>query len=124
MAGSTGIKIGDVVEAEVFKITSFGAFVKMASGKRGFIHISQVSENFVKDISAHLKLGSRVKARILNIDGPKIDLSLKKLKEETSFYPKGKEYRSSTFEDKLDVFLQQSKERLSDLQQNTQSKQY
>ena len=97
--------IGDAVEAEVFKITNFGAFVKMDNGHRGFIHISQIAENYVKNISDHLKLGDRVKARVINIDGGKIDLTLKKPKDEVASYPKGKEFKASAFEDKLKTFL-------------------
>jgi S1 RNA binding domain protein len=97
--------IGDAVDAEVFKITSFGAFVRMNNGQRGFIHISQIAENYVKNISDHLKLGDKVKARIVNIEGDKIDLTLKKPKEDIASYPKGKEFKASVFEDKLKTFL-------------------
>ncbi|MFH1868895.1 MAG: S1 RNA-binding domain-containing protein [Candidatus Omnitrophota bacterium] len=100
----TRLRVGDTVEAEVFKITSFGAFVKLSDGKRALIHISQVADNFVKNINDYLKLGDVVKARILNIEADKIDLTLKKPKDETVSYPKGKEFKS-TFEDKLEGFL-------------------
>jgi len=102
------IKIGDGVEAEVVKITSFGAFVRLDDGKKALIHISQVADSFVKNISDHLKLGARLKARVLNIDGSKIDLTLKKQKDSGTSYPKGKEFRSSPLEDKLDRFLKKS----------------
>lgn len=105
----TEFKIGDVVEAEVFKVTSFGAFAKLPNGQRALIHISQVADRFVKNISDHLKLGDIVKARILNIEGGKIDLTLKKPKEEITSYPKGKEFKSSPFEDKLTGFLPRSR---------------
>lgn len=118
------LKVGDIVETEVFKITSFGAFVKLTDGKKGFIHISQVADNFVKDISKHLKLGAKVKARVLSIDGDKIDLTLKKPKEDTTSYPKGKEFRSSEFEDKLRLFLRRSEEKLTEFRRNTEAKQH
>ena len=102
------LKVGDTIEAEVFKVTSFGAFVIMANGKKAFIHISQISDNFVKNISDYLKLGARVKARVLSIDGNKIDLSLKKPKEDKASYPGGKGFKSSVLEDKLKVFLGKS----------------
>ncbi|MFC1806906.1 S1 RNA-binding domain-containing protein, partial [Candidatus Omnitrophota bacterium] len=62
------LKVGELVEAEVFKVTSFGAFVKLTNGQRALIHISQVADSFVKNISDHLKLGDKMKARVLNID--------------------------------------------------------
>jgi S1 RNA binding domain protein len=101
----TSVSIGDTVGAEVFKITNFGAFVKLNNGQRAFIHISQIADNFVKNISDHLRLGDRIKARVLNIEGDKIDLTLKRPKEDITSYPKGKEFKSSTFEDKLNLFL-------------------
>jgi S1 RNA binding domain protein len=72
------VKIDDVVEAEVIKITDFGAFVKFGSGKKGLIHISQVSDAYVKKVDDHLKIGDKVKAKIMKVspDG-KIDLTLK-----------------------------------------------
>ncbi|HRZ67414.1 MAG TPA: S1 RNA-binding domain-containing protein, partial [Candidatus Omnitrophota bacterium] len=72
------VKVEDVVEAEVIKITDFGAFVKFGSGKKGLIHISQVSDSYVKKVDDHLKIGDKVKAKIMKVspDG-KIDLTLK-----------------------------------------------
>ena len=127
MSENNNLNIGDIVEAEVFKVTSFGAFVKLPAGQRGLIHISQVADNFVKNISDHLKLGDKMQARIINIDGNKIDLTLKKPKQEksdSSAYPKAKEFRVNTFEDKLQSFLSKSDERLSELKENTEAKQH
>ncbi len=75
-------RIDEVVDAEVTKITEFGAFVKFANGKKGLIHISQVADVYVKNVNDHLKIGDKVKAKIIKIspDG-KIDLTLKTRKE-------------------------------------------
>jgi S1 RNA binding domain protein len=72
-------KINDVLEVEVIKIHNFGAVVKLSQNARGLIHISQVSDSFVKNINDYLKVGDKVQARVKKIsaDG-KIDLSLKK----------------------------------------------
>jgi S1 RNA binding domain protein len=69
------IKIDDMVDAEITRITDFGAFVKFGVGKKGLIHISQVSDSYVKKVDDHLKVGDKVKAKIIKIspDG-KIDL--------------------------------------------------
>lgn len=77
------IRIDEVVDAEVTKIAEFGAFVKFASGKKGLIHISQVADTYVKNVNDHLKIGDKVKAKIIKIspDG-KIDLTLKSGKEQ------------------------------------------
>lgn len=117
------LKVGDIVEAEVFKITNFGAFVRLSNSQRAFIHISQVADNFVRNIGDHLRLGAKVKARVLNIEGNKIDLTLKKAKEDATSYPKGKEFKSSEFEDKLKLFLRRSEQKLAELHRNTEAKQ-
>lgn len=105
------LKVGDVVEAEIVRITDFGAFVKFANGKKGLIHISQISDSYVKNVADHLRVGDKVKARIIAIspDG-KIDLTLKTQREQTQF-PKEKAFRTSTFEEKLKQFLKESEER-------------
>ena len=104
-------KIGDTVEAEVTKIHSFGAVVALAGNKRGLIHISQISDDFVDNISSHLKIGDKVIARIKKIapDG-KIDLTLKKQKKTVATpVVKEKEVKICCFEEKLDAFLKKSK---------------
>jgi predicted RNA-binding protein with RPS1 domain len=102
------MRIGDIVEGAVFKITSFGAFVKLFDGQNALIHISQVSDGFAKNINDYLKLGDKVSARILKIDAGKINLTLKKPKQqETYFYPNGKEFKSSVLEDSLHGYLTQ-----------------
>ncbi|MDD5073049.1 MAG: S1 RNA-binding domain-containing protein [Candidatus Omnitrophica bacterium] len=83
------VKIDDVVDAEVMKIAEFGAFVKFGN-KKGLIHISQVSDSYVKKVEDHLKVGDKVKAKIIKVspDG-KIDLTLKSGKEQASRQPRG-----------------------------------
>ncbi len=100
------IKAGDIVEAEVFKITSFGAFTKLKDGQKALIHISQIANGFVENISDHLKLGDRVTARILKIEAGKIDLTLKapKQQQQSRSYPDNKEFRVNIFADKLQDF--------------------
>ena len=72
-------KVGDIVDAQVTRITDFGAFIQINNSRNiGLIHISQVSDNFVKNINEHLKIGDRIKARVIKIGpGKKVDLSLK-----------------------------------------------
>jgi len=103
-------RVGDIVEAEVFKISDFGAFVKFARSK-GLIHISQVSDSYVKDIKEHFKLGDKVKARIINIGAEgKIDLSLKKDKKPSND-SEPKNFKFSDFEQKLKNFLKKAGEK-------------
>jgi len=103
-------KIGDIVETQVTKIHDFGAQVRLADNTKGLIHISQISDDFVKDIKDYLKVGDTVKARIKKIstDG-KIDLTLKKKKQEPILTSTKKEFKGTVFQQKLDEFLSKDK---------------
>ncbi len=131
------LKADEVVEVEVTRITGYGAFVKFANEKKGLIHISQIADSYVKDVNDHLKVGDRVKARIITIapDG-KIDLTLKNSssngarrqfegprQESSSFYPENKPFRTSVFEEKLKDFLKESDQLQSDLKKHIEGKQ-
>ena len=101
----TELNLGDIVEAEITRITDFGAFVKINGRNSGLIHISQISDSFVKDVNKYLKVGDRVKVRVIKLGpGNKIDLSLKK-----SFVRRPQKnnsgFKSSDFEEKLKRFL-------------------
>lgn len=114
------LNLGDIVEAEITRITDFGAFVKINGRNSGLIHISQISDSFVKDVSKYLKVGDRVKARVIKLGpGNKIDLSLR-LKEKGRSTARAKQrekafalslqknnsgFKSSDFEEKLKKFL-------------------
>ena len=61
-------RIGDVVQGTVTKITSFGAFVELANGIDGLVHISQITEDRVDKVKDVLKPGQAVTARVIKID--------------------------------------------------------
>ena len=72
------IQVGSVVEGKVTGIKSFGAFVEVAEGKTGLVHISQVSHTFVNDINDVLKVGDVVQVKVLSVEeNGKISLSIK-----------------------------------------------
>jgi small subunit ribosomal protein S1 len=72
-------KIGDVIEAKVSKITSYGAFVQLDNDIDGLVHISQVSEERVENIKDVLNEGDTVSSRVIKIDKNerRIGLSIK-----------------------------------------------
>ncbi len=72
-------KVGDVVEGEVTAVTDFGAFVKFDENLEGLVHISEIAWQRIEDPRDVLKLGDTVRAEIINIEGSKIFLSMKKL---------------------------------------------
>ena len=70
---------GDVFEGEVKSLTNFGAFVEVADGIQGLVHVSEISYKHVDKPSDVLKVGQKVKVKVLNIDPNerRISLSMK-----------------------------------------------
>lgn len=71
--------VGEVVEGVITGIKPYGAFVYLDNKHNGLIHISEISERFVKDVHTHVKVDERVKVKILDMDedGIHFKLSLK-----------------------------------------------
>jgi S1 RNA binding domain protein len=135
------IEVGSKLQGKVTGITNFGAFVELPGGSTGLVHISEVADNYVKDINDHLKVGDQIEVKVLNVekDG-KIGLSIKKAKDR----PEPQQQRSHSnsnsqrprqgrnndrnnpkpenFETKMAKFLKDSEDRLSTLKRATESK--
>jgi len=72
------VQVGAIVEGIVSGITNFGAFVDIEKGKTGLVHISEVADEYVKNIHDYLKNRQKVKVKILSIESNgKISLSIK-----------------------------------------------
>lgn len=121
------IEVGSKLQGKVTGITNFGAFVELPQGSTGLVHISEVADNYVKDINDHLKVGDKVEVKVINVekDG-KIGLSIKRARERSrSQRSRGRQndFRSKeNFEAKISRFLKESEDRLSSLKRNTESK--
>lgn len=74
-------KVGDMVEGTVSALTDFGAFVKFDEVE-GLVHISEIAWQRLDHPRDVLKVGDKVKAQIIQINGSKIFLSLKRLVED------------------------------------------
>ncbi|MDP3900438.1 MAG: S1 RNA-binding domain-containing protein [bacterium] len=72
-------KPGSVVEGTITAITSFGAFISFGQNLEGLIHISELAWQRIENPADIVKIGDKIKAEIINIDGAKIFLSAKKL---------------------------------------------
>ena len=70
---------GDIFEGEVKSLTNFGAFVEVADGIQGLVHVSEISNKHVDKPSDVLKVSQSVKVKVLNIDPSdrRISLSIK-----------------------------------------------
>ena len=120
------LNVGTILEGKVTGITKFGAFVQLAPGKSGMVHISEITNTFVSDISQHLSEGQTVKVKVIGIDqANRINLSIKKAVEQQQ--PQKPAYvqqrprqaapkeEEDPFETKLKAFMQSSESRISDL---------
>jgi len=62
------VEVGEVYEGKVAKILDFGAFVTILPGKDGLLHISQIAEERVENVSDYLNEGDSVKVKVLDVD--------------------------------------------------------
>jgi polyribonucleotide nucleotidyltransferase len=79
------IEVGKIYEGKVARIMDFGAFVTVLPGKDGLVHISQISEERVENVSDKLSEGDVVKVKVLEIDKQgRVRLSMKAVNAEES----------------------------------------
>jgi len=120
--------VGSIVEGVITGITKFGAFVELPDKTTGLVHISEIADEYVKDINEFFKKADKVKVKVLNIENNgKVGLSIRQAEE--GYKPQTKKSKSkpavvnkASFEDKMNRFLKESDERLLDLKRNTESK--
>ncbi len=126
------VEVGSIVEGKVAGITNFGAFIQLPDGKTGLVHISEIAEEYVRDIKNHLQENQEVKVKVLSMDNGKISLSIKKAIDRTAAsrttrppaeidWGKGSN-ESLSFEDRLAKFMKDSEERIHDLKKSFESK--
>ena len=139
------MEVGSVVEGVVSRITNFGAFIDIEGGKNGLVHISEISDVYVRDVHDFLSEGDKVQAKVISIDERgKIALSLKQMKKQSQESERESSSRNKTtrneqrtdrgenrrpikqlpasFEDKLSKFMKESDEKLADWKKKTDSK--
>jgi S1 RNA binding domain protein len=136
--------VGSIVEGVVVEVVKYGAFVKMRNGRTGLVHISQISNEFVREITDHISPGTRVMAKIVSIDDRgRVQLSLKNVPQDGLSESGGQEgaaddsrsgaarraiprYQDAreedSFEKKLKMFMRQSEDRMVDIKRNIESK--
>ena len=91
------LEVGSVFEGKVTGITKFGAFVSLEDGKSGLVHISEIANAYVNDVSEHLTMGQSVKVRVIGINDTKITLSIKKAQEQSEMRPRREPRPSRSF---------------------------
>ncbi|MBO8415651.1 MAG: polyribonucleotide nucleotidyltransferase [Proteobacteria bacterium] len=78
------VEVGRDYEGKVVRITDFGAFVNILPGRDGLVHISQIADERVDNVSDYLRVGDKVRVRVLDIDEAtgRIRLSIKAITDE------------------------------------------
>lgn len=138
------IEIGSTVEGTVVKLADYGAIVRLAGGKMGLVHISEVADAYVRDVRDYFKENDRICVKVLKVNEKgRYELSAKQA--ETKVVPHAEqaparaEHRETqdrsvqpehhsrdraplSFEDKLSRFMKDSEERLHDLKRNIDAK--
>ncbi|GMA57112.1 S1 RNA binding domain protein [Alicyclobacillus sacchari] len=125
------IEVGSKVTGKVTGITKFGAFVTLPEGATGLVHISEISDSYVKDVHDFLKVDDEVTVKIISIGGDgKIALSIRQANESSNSGQSGRGHggprggghrgdgRRPGFEQIMNRFLKDSEERLSALRRN------
>lgn len=133
------IEVGSKVEGKITGITHFGAFVLLPGGVTGLVHISEISNTYVKDIHEHLKVNDEVTVKVINVDKDgKIGLSIRQA--DPNYRPPephggrgghaghggggrgrgggGGGGNRLSFEDKMSKFMKDSEERLQALRRS------
>ena len=106
----TRFAVGNVVTGKVARLTDFGAFVELAKGVDGLLHVSQIKRERVEKPSDVLTQGEEITAKIvdLDLDNKKISLSMKALlpKPERRQNSRGRRNREEENVDEADVDIE------------------
>ena len=129
--------MGAIVAGKVNGITKFGAFVTVAPGKSGLVHISEISGGYVTDVKDHLTEGQEVMVKVIGIDqSGRLNLSIKAALTANASPAEERQPRrpqptpaataaepvEPSFEDKLKRFMQDSNNKISVIKQHSDKK--
>ena len=69
-------EVGDVYQGEVVRIMQFGAFVNLAPGKDGLVHISKLAKERVEKVEDVVNIGDMVEVEVIKVSDKGVDLKL------------------------------------------------
>lgn len=130
------VQVGGILEGKVTGIKKFGAFVQLPDGTTGMVHISEVSNEYIQELTDVLTEGQAVKVKVLSVSPEgKVALSIKKTQEKPAkparadsgrvWQPKqaaAPQGDGVSFEDMMSRFKTQSEEKISDLKRVTEAR--
>jgi small subunit ribosomal protein S1 len=67
---------GEIIDGQVTKLVPFGAFVRVAAGIEGLVHISEISDQHIESAEAVLTVGDEVRVKVIEVDVPRRRISL------------------------------------------------
>lgn len=75
-------KVGSVVKGKVIGIQPYGVFVQLSDHVQGLVHISEITNGYVKNIHDYVKIGQVIRVKIIGASGEgKLRLSMKSLEK-------------------------------------------
>jgi len=92
---------GDITKAKVTRLESYGAFVELRGNYTGLIHISEISEKYVKKIESYLSVGDVIFVEILEVDDDlkQLKLSIKHIRYKIKRHQKNEYGASNVIEE-------------------------
>ncbi len=123
------VELGALVEGTVEKLLNYGVIVTLPEGESGLIHISEIADEYVRDVSDYFREGDRVKVKVLasKAEG-RYELSAKQAEPRTPLGPaniasdrgtsRHHDSGAESFEDKLSDFMKRSSQRLNELRRS------
>ena len=76
-------EVGKVYTGKITRLMNFGAFCEILPGKEGLIHVSQLSNKFIKDVASEVKVGDVMQVKVIEIDAQnRVNLSRKAVLDE------------------------------------------
>jgi S1 RNA binding domain protein len=140
---SSIIEIGSIVEGTIVKLADYGAIVRLAGGKMGLVHISEVTDAYVRDVREYFRENDRISVKVLKLnDKGRYELSTKQAEaplpvqrpEREPQKPKPERVpdtfkwearakpQPQNFEERLSHYMKDSEERLHDIKRHIESK--
>lgn len=120
------IKVGQIIEVSITGIQPYGAFALLPDGSSGLIHISEISDHFVRSVENFVHIGQKVNVKVLDIDETShqaklslkaIDHNLKRREKRTTYRHPRRLIRETPngfkpLEDMLPIWIEETNEKI------------
>lgn len=98
---------GSIVRGEITAVKPYGAFVKIENNYVGLVHISEISDGFVRNIEDYLTTGDVIDLKVLDVKGNKLSLSFKALHNRKKRYTITLQTGFSPLQERLDQWIEE-----------------